>query len=106
MAFSVRRRARDFGIHLSLGAGRSEILRQILWQVGRRVVVGLVLGIAGAVFVLARVASDFLGGIDPGTTALFAGAAAALIGLSAIAGALRPAVIAVRWKPAHLLREE
>ncbi|MGD2115451.1 MAG: ADOP family duplicated permease [Acidobacteriota bacterium] len=106
MAFSVRRRARDFGVHLSLGAERVEVLAQVFRQAGRRVLIGLLVGSVTALVVLGWVASSFLGELDPAMTALFVVVAAVLIGLSALAGALRPALMAARWEPVMLLRDE
>lgn len=106
MAFSVRRRAREFGIRLSLGAARSRVLRQILGEAGARVAAGLVLGVAGVVLVLRPAAASFLEGVDPLATATLAAAAAVLIGAAALAGTLRPARRSARGEPSLLLRDE
>ncbi len=106
MSFSVRRRARDFGIHLSLGAQRGQVVRRILTQAGRRVAAGLVLGVAGTVFVLRPAASGFLGDVEPGATVLLAALTVILVALAAFAGTLRPALQAVRWRPSVLLQDE
>lgn len=106
MAFSVRRRAREFGIRLSLGAARSRVLRQILGEAGVRVAAGLILGVGGVVLVLRPAAASFLEGVDPLATTGLAVAAAALIAAAALAGTLRPARRSARGKPSLLLRDE
>lgn len=106
MAVSVRRRAREFGIRLSLGAERSRLLRQVLSETGLRVAVGVVLGVVGVVAVLRPVAAQFLDGVDPSTTAAMALGAAALVGVAALSGTLRPARRSARGNPSTLLREE
>lgn len=106
MAYSVERRAREFGIRLSLGAERSRLLRQVLAESALRVGAGLVLGIVGVVTILRPAAAGFLEGVEPLATAGLSVAAAALIGAAALAGTLLPARRSTRSDPSALLRQE
>lgn len=106
IGFSVRRRARELGIRLSLGATRVRVLRQIAGEAGLRVAAGLALGAAGVLWILRPAAAGFFQGADPLATAALAAAAAALICAAALAGTLHPAGRSTRGTPATLLREE
>jgi ABC-type antimicrobial peptide transport system permease subunit len=48
VAFSVAQRTREFGIRFALGAQAGEVLRLVLWQGIRYVVIGLVIGVVFA----------------------------------------------------------
>jgi predicted permease len=72
MAFSVSARTREIGIRLAMGALRKDILRLILGQGGRLVLIGTVAGIL-ITLALSRIASSMLFGIsasDPATLVL------------------------------------
>ena len=63
-AYSVRRRTREFGVRMALGATPRDVIRQVLQGCGRLAGLGLALGVVGAVpagFVLSR----FLFGVRP-----------------------------------------
>ncbi len=106
MAFSVQRRARELGIRLSLGARRSQVLRQVLGSAGLRVAAGVGLGVVGVVTILRPAAASFLRGVDPFWTAGLALGAAALVTAAALSGTLRLARSAAAVDPSALLREE
>jgi predicted permease len=106
MAFSVRRRAREIGVRLSLGATRSQVVRHILGRAGERVAVGVALGMIGVIAILRPAAAGFLGDVDPWLTAALAVGAAVLIAVVALGGSLRLVRSAARDNPSFLLREE
>ncbi len=106
MAFTVQRRAREFGIRLSLGAARSQILGRVLRTVAVRVVAGVALGAVGVVAVLRPAAAGFLHGVDPLWTAGLALGAAVLIAAVALTGTFRLARSAAQTSPSALLRDE
>jgi putative ABC transport system permease protein len=104
LAFSVSTRMREFGVRLALGETPSQLLTRILKEGTIIVTVGIA---AGAVFgyVLARVASAYLGTARmPGALAV-SGAAAVLI-VAAVIASLIPAVRASRVDVLQALRSE
>lgn len=48
VAYNVEQRLREFGIRAALGATRLDIVRKVLWDCGRLVAIGSVLGVLGA----------------------------------------------------------
>ena len=75
LAHSVSQRTKEIGIRMALGAQPSSVLVETLWSGGKMVVVGLVAGVLGAIW-LGRLASSLLYGVaptDPGVFALVLG---------------------------------
>jgi len=102
LAFSVSTRTQEIGIRMSLGADRGRVERMILWEGGLLLVVGLVLGIAGAYFGT-LVLRGLLFGVAPHDPATFIGVALgmAVVGLTAC---WIPALRASRVDPAVAMR--
>ena len=63
-AYSVNQRRHEMGIRLALGASRNGLLRLIVMQAARLIVLGGVLG-AGAALLLSRLLSSLLVGVTP-----------------------------------------
>lgn len=63
-SYAVSRRTNEIGIRLVLGAQRSEVLRMITWQGLKLILIGLGIGIAGAL-ALTRFLSSLLYGVKP-----------------------------------------
>jgi len=59
----VGRRTREFGLRMALGAEPRQVLQLVMRQAGRQVLVGLVLGSAGA-FAAARLLGTQLYGVS------------------------------------------
>jgi putative ABC transport system permease protein len=104
MSYSVAQRSRELGVRIALGAARGDVLRLVLRQGMSLAVTGIVIGV-GAAFGLTRLIESQLYGVRATDPATFAGVAAVL-GLTALAANLVPALRATRVDPAVVLREE
>jgi predicted permease len=104
MAYSVTRRTREIGIRVALGASAGNVRRMVLGQVMWLVAAGIAIAIPIALVLSRFVKSQLFGltGNDPLTIAV---AAAAIAGISALAGFI-PANRAVRIDPTVALRYE
>ena len=104
LAFGVALRTGEIGVRLSLGAQRRDILRLVLRDGGRLTVLGLALGLVGAVVIaLAMRAQLFQVGIFDPPTLL---GVAAMIGATALIACWLPARRAARVDPIEALRHE
>jgi putative ABC transport system permease protein len=104
VSFVVSQRVREIGIRMALGADPAGVRRLILGQGMRQAVAGIILGIAGSL-ALTRVMGTLLFGVSPTDPATFAMAAAALLGVAALACYV-PARRATRIDPTVALRAE
>ena len=104
MAYSVRRRTREIGTRVALGADRGDIIRLVLREGGAitaaGVIVGLVIGL-----IAARSLSAILYGVPPADPISLLAAAAALA-LTGLAACYVPALRASRVDPARTLTTE
>ncbi len=103
LSYGVRRRAREIGIRMALGAQLSDVLRMIVVQGMRPALLGLAIGLAGAL-ALRRVMSNLVFGVTASDPATFA-AVAALLAAVALAACAVPAYRATRVEPMEALRE-
>jgi putative ABC transport system permease protein len=104
MAYTTTQRRHEIGIRLALGAGGSDVLRLVVGQGMRLVVIGLGAGLLGA-WMLSRVLASQLFGIsaqDPLTYVTVA----LLLGIVALAATWLPAQRATRVDPMISLRTE
>jgi predicted permease len=104
LAYLVAQRTREIGIRVALGSTRTGILRMILREGFQLVVVGLVLGIIGAVLLQQAVASEIYG-VRPLDPLVLASVMALLTGV-ALAACAVPARRAMRVDPIVALRSE
>jgi putative ABC transport system permease protein len=104
LSYLVTERQREIGIRMALGADRSSVLGLVLRQGLSTTVIGLVLGVGGAL-ALTRLASSLLFEVKP-TDPLTFGAVAGVITLVALAACVVPARRATRVDPMVALREE
>jgi putative ABC transport system permease protein len=105
VAFLVSRRTREIGIRIALGAGRADVVRDVVAQGGRLAAVGVVVGLGLALAVMSGLRHDVVYGLsrfDPVTYV----ATAALVLLTALAGSYVPARRASRVDPIAALRAE
>ena len=104
VSFAVSKRLREMGIRMALGASARDVLGAILRQSMRPVVIGAVIGIAGA-SAMSRILSSVLFGVSPADPVGLGGAALLVLGVALAAGviAARPATHA---DPTTALRYE
>jgi hypothetical protein len=104
MAYRVRRRTRELGTRLALGATPGGIVWLVLGQSGRVVAVGLAVGAVAAV-AFGRTLSSVLFNVAPWDPGVLASTAALLAAVSLVASYL-PARRASRVNPATVLTAE
>jgi putative ABC transport system permease protein len=104
IAYSVGQRTREFGIRLSLGARRFDVLRMVVRQGLVLAAAGIAVGLAGA-FALTRLLSSLLYGVNATDPLTFAGVTG-LLAVVAIAASFLPAYRATRVDPVIALRCE
>ena len=102
LAFGVRRRRREYGIRLALGAGRKRLAGEILKLALRQLLPALVAGLLLA-WLLSPILGVVLLGLNPRSANTYLGVAATFITVGLIA-ALIPAFRAAAVDPAEVLR--
>jgi putative ABC transport system permease protein len=104
LAFSVSARTREFGVRLAIGSAPRHLLTRVLSEGVQIAALGVAAGAAGG-YVLARIATSYIGHIQlPGALPVL-GAAAVLIG-AAVLASLMPAARASRVDVLQALRSE
>ena len=104
LAYSVAQRTREIGVRMALGANAGDVRLLVLGQVGRMVLIGGVIGLAGAV-TLGKVAQSMLyqmSGSDP----IVMTSSVLFLTLVALAAGYVPALRASRVDPMQALRYE
>jgi putative ABC transport system permease protein len=104
MNYLVVQRMREFGIRLSLGATRADVLRDVIGRAGRLIAAGACVGIAGGA-VLARFIATLLFRTDPLDGVTFA-VIPIVLGAVALLASYLPARRATRVDPMVALRCE
>jgi len=104
IAYDVSRRTREVGIRISLGARKSKVLREIVGDGLKLVIVGTVVGL-GLALIATRFLSSALYGISPSDPVTYLGVTLLLI-LIALVATWRPAVRAAGINPVDALRQE
>ncbi|HEV2130435.1 MAG TPA: ABC transporter permease [Longimicrobiaceae bacterium] len=104
LAYLVAERTREIGVRLSLGARRGDVVRLVVLQGMRLVVIGLGLGLVASFFG-ARLLEGLLFGISARDPLTFVGIAAVLAATGALASFI-PARRAARVDPMVALRHE
>ena len=104
LSYSVARRRNEIGIRIALGAAQGRVMRLVLGEVSRMIVIGIVVGSIVALATTRWVKSFFYGlkATDPAT---IVGAAVTLAVVALAAGAL-PAWRASRVEPISALRDD
>ncbi|HJQ19187.1 MAG TPA: ABC transporter permease [Gemmatimonadaceae bacterium] len=104
LAYSVAQRTREIGVRMALGADSGRVRSMVLRQVGVMIVIGGIIGIAGAL-ALGRGAKSLLyelSGYDPTVIAL----SVVVLSLVALAAGYVPAMRASKIDPMQALRYE
>jgi putative ABC transport system permease protein len=104
LAHAVAQRTQELGIRMALGARPRQVVAMVAGSLVRSVSVGTAAGLILAAL-LARAMTTFLFGVAPIDPVTFAGAAA-LLALTAAAGAAIPSLRAVRVDPVTACRRE
>jgi putative ABC transport system permease protein len=103
-SYSVSRRTQEIGLRVALGAQRGDVLRLIVGQGMRLIVIGIVLGLAGA-GAATRALASLLYGVGATDPATFLGVPLALAAVG-LAACYIPARRAAKVDPAAVLRCE
>jgi putative ABC transport system permease protein len=104
LAYSVQQRTREFGVRIALGATTGDVLRMVFFSAARLTSVGVLAGLALSL-AFAHVISAFVFGVPPRDPfTLFA--ATVVLGVTAVAAALVPALRAARVDPVVAFRSE
>jgi putative ABC transport system permease protein len=104
MAQSVAARRQEIGIRMALGAAKGDVVRMVIGQALRLLLVGAGLGVAGGI-ALGRIASSLLVGTSSSDPAVLGVVTAALVAIG-LAASWVPARRASRIDPASALRTE
>ncbi|HUQ82634.1 MAG TPA: FtsX-like permease family protein, partial [Gemmatimonadaceae bacterium] len=104
ISYMVSLRTREIGVRMALGAQRDQVRRMVVRQGLVLAVVGVAIGLAGAL-ALSRLISSLLYGIAPYDPITLATVAGGLLGVSALASWL-PAMRAARIDPVEALRAD
>jgi predicted permease len=104
LSYTVRRRVREIGIRMALGASHSDVLRLVVTDGMKPILLGVALGIAAAL-ALSRVVASLIFGVRATDPLTFAAVALLLVAVGLLATVL-PAYRATRVEPVSILREE
>jgi ABC-type antimicrobial peptide transport system permease subunit len=104
LSYAVRRRVREIGIRMALGAQIRDVLRLIVVEGMKPTMLGIVIGVAGAL-ALGRVLSSVIYGVSARDFVTFGSVAVLMTAVGLFASVL-PAYRATRVDPMKTLRDE
>lgn len=104
LAYVVRRRVREIGIRIALGAQIRDVLRMIVLEGMKPVALGLAIGVGGALL-LGRVMAKLVFGVKTTDPATFAAVSGLLVFVALLAVTV-PAYRATQVDPMRTLRDE
>jgi putative ABC transport system permease protein len=104
VTYSVTRRTSEIGLRMALGAGAADAFRLVIVAATRGVLLGVVIGLAGAA-VLGKAIGSLLFGVAPIDWVTFAAAGIGLVAVGLVAASV-PAARAARIDPVLALRQD
>ena len=104
LSYAVRRRVREIGIRMALGASHCDVLKMVVVDGIKPILLGVGLGLAIALG-LGRVVSSLIFGVRPTDPLTFAAVASLLVAVGVLA-TIVPAYRATRVEPVRTLRDE
>jgi putative ABC transport system permease protein len=104
MAYAVTERTHEIGVRMALGASRAAVMRMVLARGALLALVGVGLGVAGAL-ALTRFLESLLYQVKPADPAMFAAGGVVLVAVALSASCI-PALRATRVDPVVALRQE
>jgi ABC-type antimicrobial peptide transport system permease subunit len=104
MTYAVGRRTREIGLRMAVGAQIPDVLKLIVGQGMKLVIIGIVIGLAGAL-AATRAVSSLLFGVGANDPVTFAGVAVLLAAVALLACWI-PARRAAKIDPLTALRQE
>jgi ABC-type antimicrobial peptide transport system permease subunit len=104
LSYAVRRRVREISIRMALGASHSDVLKMVVADGLKPILLGVAIGLAAAL-ALGRVVSSLIYGVRPTDPLTFTTVASLLIAVGVLA-TIVPAYRATRVEPIRTLRDE
>src|SRR6266404_1298381 len=104
LSYTVRRRVREIGIRMALGASHSDVLKMVVGDGMKPILIGVVMGLAAA-FALSRLVASLVFGVHPTDPLTFSAVAMILITVGVLAKIVH-AYRATRIEPVRTLRED
>ncbi len=104
LSYAVHRRVREIGIRMALGASHSDVLKMVVTDGLKPILLGVAIGLAAAL-ALGRVVSSLIYGVRPTDPLTFATVAVLLV-IVGILATVVPAYRATRVEPIRTLRDE
>src|SRR5207302_6292185 len=104
LAFSVRRREREMGIRMAIGARGADIVRLVLKDGAAQLATGVLIGVLPGI-ALARAAHAVLFEVQPSDPTII-GVVVGTLAITGFAASVVPALHATRSDPVRSLRSE
>jgi predicted permease len=104
LSYTVRRRVREIGIRIALGASHTDVLKLVVVDGMKPILIGIAIGVAVSL-ALGRLVVSLIFGVKPTDPLTFISVALLLIIVGLVANTL-PAFRATRVDPTRTLREE